>query len=115
MGADGGIKITSVDDIKKDWINIKTQLISRFEGNLKHCGSWEIKYIEEYIEKSKNLPDDINNLTGDDIVIMFGYLRSCNCPYHFNGYIITGEGDNVADQMNTLSSCLDGEYIETWT
>lgn len=115
MGADGGIKISSVDDIKKDWTNIKTQLISRFEGSLNYCGSWELKYIEKYINKSKELPDDINNFTGDDIVNLFGYLRSCDCPYHFNGCIITGEGDNVADQMNTLSDCLKGTSIETWT
>ena len=115
MGADGGIKITSVNDIKKDWINIKAQLISRFEGSLKNCGSWELKSFEEYLEKTKNTPDNINNLSGDDIETMLSYLRSCDCPYHFNGYIITGEGDNVADHMNTLSDCLKGTSIETWT
>jgi len=115
MGADAGIRITSVDEIKKDWVNIKTQLLSKFEGSLKDCGSWELKYIQECIEQTKKLPDNINNLNGDDISNMFGYLRSCDCPYHFNGFIITGEGDNVAEQMNTLSNCLNGEYIETWT
>lgn len=115
MGADGGIRITSVDEIKNDWLNIKSQLITSFEINLEYCDSWDLKYIEKYIEVTKKLPDEINSLTGDDIVNIFNYLSSCDCPYHFNGYIITGNGNNVPDYMNILSNCLNGKYIETWT
>lgn len=119
MGADGGIIISKVDDIKKDWSKIKQDLITSFEYRIKRAESWEIKYAEENLAKSKELPDDISSYTGEDIIKMFDYLKSCDCPYLFEGFIITGNGDYVTDSMNILSSCLrsldSSVDIETWT
>ena len=115
MGADGGIKITKVSEIKTNWKQIKKNLIKWFEEDLSRCDNWEKKFLQEYLDKSKLLPDDIKTLSGDEVCKLFKYLSSCDCPYLYEDAIITAEGDNVASQMETLSMCLNGISIETWT
>ena len=115
MGADGGIRISKISDIKKDWFKIKSSLINRFEFCVRTKENYESEYYIEYLDKSKKLPDNIDNLSNKDIKNLFNYLSSCDCPYLYEDSIITGEGDNVEDQMNTLSEILPGISIETWT
>ena len=115
MGADGGIKITKVSEIKTNWKQIKENLIKWFEQGLNRCDNWEKKFLQEYLDKSKELPNEINNLSGEEICKLFQYLAYCDCPYLYEDAIITAEGDNVASQMETLSMSLNGISIETWT
>jgi hypothetical protein len=115
MGADGGIKISKVSEIKQNWKSIRENLINALERDLEYADKWELKYSEEAWEKSGNLPKNIDNFTGDDIVKMFHFLANCDCPYHYEGLIITGNGDNIGSNMNTLSNVLQGVNIETWT
>jgi hypothetical protein len=115
MGADGGIKITKIQEIKEKWETIRETLIIYLENDLKYAQSWEIKYAQSNLEESKNLPITINHYTGHDIVKMFGFISSCDCPYWYEDNIITAEGDNVPFSMNTLSNVLPGISIETWT
>ena len=82
---------------------------------MERCASYEKKWLDEYILQSENLPETIDNLSNQEICKLFKYLQSCDCPYLYEDFIITGEGDNVADQMNTLSYILGGVSIETWT
>lgn len=123
MGADGGIRITKISEIKQYWKEIKTRLTNNFTSDLKGCADYERVWIENYLTCSKALPDNVDKLSSDDIVRLFGYLSSCDCPYLYeipdNDLLITGEGDYVADQMNTLSHALrsldDSTYVESWT
>lgn len=115
MGADGGIKITKISDIKKDWSKIKDDLIRCFEREIKSSDEWEKKYHEEYLMWSMELPDDIESLSGEDVCKLFSYLSSCDCPYLYEDSMITAEGDYVSDRMDILSRCLNGISIETWT
>ena len=114
MGADGGVKISKVSDIKKEWLDIKKELIRETERRLNNS-SWDRRYYQEYFDKSKSLPDDVTNLTDKEVCDLFRYLSSCDCPNLYNDLIITAEGDNVADQMDILSMVLPGVSIETWT
>lgn len=116
MGADGGIKITKVSDIKKDWLEIRINLLTSLEYDLKKSiGLWETNYIQNSIDGCNKLPDDISGYSGEDIVKMFSFMSSCDCPYLYEDSIITAVGDNVSDDMNTLSFALNGISIETWT
>ena len=45
MGADGGVKISKVSDIKKDWLNIKERLIRETERKLNN-NSWDKRYYQ---------------------------------------------------------------------
>lgn len=115
MGANGGIKITKVSEIKTNWKQVKENLIRRFEQDLNRCDNWEKKFLQEYLDKSKQLPDSVEYLSGEEICKVFQYLASCDCPYLYEDLIITAEGDNVESQMETLSMSLNGISIETWT
>lgn len=115
MGADGGINISRVSEIKQNWQSIREKLISSLEHNVKNAQTWELKYAEETFEQSKTLPNDIATYEGEDIVKMLNFLKYCDCPYYYDGLIITGSGCNVDDNMNILSNALPGFYIETWT
>jgi len=115
MGADGGIKITKISSIKRDWRKLKEKLVNSFKSDLKECKSYEKEWIEKYILESEKLPKNIDDLSNEEICKLFNYLHSCDCPYLYDDLLITGEGDYVADQMNTLSWVLDGVSIETWT
>lgn len=115
MGADGGVKITKVSDIKKDWKAIKENLISALERDVQDAETWALKYAQEALDESRKLPDNIDNHSGEDIVKMFSFMASCDCPYLYEDVILTGVGDNVGDNMRTLSMVLRGVYVETWT
>jgi len=115
MGADGGIKISKVSEIKQNWKSIREQLINALEQNLNFVDKYELRYAEEAWLESENLPKNIDKFTGEDIVKMFEFLKNCDCPYHYEGLIITGNGNNIESNMNTLSSILPGVNIETWT
>jgi hypothetical protein len=122
MGADGGIVITKVQSIKDNWPKVKDELIKWFEGGLagvvRRDESWNVKTYTEAVEACKNLPDDVKDCSGEDIVKLLGFAASCECPYLFEDNIITGQGDYVWDLMDTLSHCLcsiGGTRIETWT
>lgn len=116
MGADGGIQITKISNIRKNWSKIKTTLTRSFENDLSRCSDYEFNFYTKLVEKSKELPDSIEGLTADEIKELLMRYESCDCPYLLgNTYLITAIGDYVEDQMNTLSYCLDGIRIETWT
>jgi hypothetical protein len=115
MGADGGIVITKLSSIKENWSKVKSDLIKSFEYAIKRADEWEKKYTLEAFEKSKLLPDDVSQLSGEEIIKLFSYLASCDCPYLFEDNVITGRGDYVSNNMGILSMVLDGTYIETWT
>ncbi len=115
MGADGGIKISKVSEIKENWKTIREALIRALENNLQYCDKHELRYAKEAWFESENLPKNIDKFTGDDIVKMFNFLKNCDCPYHYDGLIITGNGDYIGRNMDTLSNMLPGVNIETWT
>lgn len=113
MGADGGFRITKIDDIKKDWTSIRKSFIDSLKYKIKNDSIW---ITTEDLNEANELPDDISELTNQQIIDLFQFVKSCDCPkLLFNEYMVTGEGDYVADQMNSLSYSLPGEYIETWT
>ena len=115
MGADGGIKITKISSIKRNWTNIKSRLVRNFEDALENGASYESESNERHLRNSESLPDAVENLSNAEICRLFEYLSSCDCPYLYEASIITAVGDNVPDQMLTLSGCFDGIRIETWT
>lgn len=115
MGADGGITITKISDIKTKWSQIRESLINWFESDLKTADKWEIEFIVDNLNNSKALPLDISGLSNEGICDLFGYLRSCDCPYLYEDSIITANGDYVPESMCNLSMALNGIRIETWT
>ena len=122
MGADGGCKITPVSYIRNDWKKIKYSLISTLENELNTAVSdsfndrWTRDNHPTYIETIKQWPDSVRFKTN---VAIWEYLRifpSCDCPYLFQGkYIVTAHGTNINELHRTLSECLPGDEIETWT
>ena len=117
MGSRGGIRITKVSEIRKNWKHIKEELTACFTYQVEHGDSWELKYNQEYLDKSLELPDKIDDLTNNEIMVKLLYMSNCDCPYLYEDFIITGEGDYLPRQMEILSNALRryGEYIETWT
>jgi hypothetical protein len=123
MGADGGIVITKLKDIRNNWPKIKEGLIKSFEYDknraISRNESWNVNSYSVALQKSKELPDSLGELSDVELVNLFDFTASCDCPCLLEGNIITASGDYVWDFMNTLSFCLrsnaDGIYIETWT
>lgn len=113
MGVDGGVKITKISDIKKNWINIKNSFIKWLGSENKT--DWS-DISNKDVQEAMKLPDNIDKYSGDEICKMLEYFKSCDCPYNLDDiYIITGDGDYVSSTMRILSDCLNGEYVETWT
>lgn len=113
MGMDGGVNISKIKDIKEGWVKIKSDLIRNLEQYEK-SSKWSVNMQE--VQQAKDLPDNIDDYSGQQIVEMFQFLASCDCPYCLDDtYILTGDGDNVPDCMNSLSMALPGISIETWT
>ena len=124
MGADGGCKISRLIDIKKDWREIKNGLIDRAKKAVNRIGQssnpdWNDSYnLNTYKEMAQivgRYPDSIDDLSVQEVVDLFKFFESCDCPCAFDDYIITGSGDNVAEFMEILSCHLPGMYVETWT
>lgn len=102
MGADGGVKICTVEEVKQKWKEIKSELLINLRG-------------DPLLKEAKFLPSNVDKLSGDEIVKLFSFMRSCDCPFHYHGVIILGNGDYVSSDMNLLSSIFPGVYVETWT
>lgn len=117
MGMDGGIFITEIKDIREKWLDIKINLIDSFEKGLQRAESYEVSTYKSALEQSNSLPDSVDELSASEIVKLFSYMKSCDCPYLFKDeYIITGKGDYVFFTMSILSRALPStESIETWT
>jgi len=111
MGMDGGVNISKIKDIKEGWVEIKNDLVKYLDKDKSQYG-----INEQQVQQARDLPDNIDDYSGKQIVEMFQFLGSCDCPYNLDDiYIVTGDGDNVPDWMNCLSMCLPGVNIETWT
>jgi hypothetical protein len=117
MGMDGGIFITEIKDIREKWLDIKIDLIDSFEKGLRTAEKHEKSTYESGLEKSNNLPDSVDELSANEIVNLFSYMKYCDCPYLLKDeYVITGRGDNIWISMEILSRALPSiESIETWT
>jgi hypothetical protein len=114
MGADGGIKITKISDIRKKWKDVIKNIIEGLEYDIEK-NDYNSEYSLELLDKVKKLPKTIDNLSNEEICKILQIFESCDCPYLYEDNLITGEGDLVGDQMNMLSYALPGIYIETWT
>jgi hypothetical protein len=116
MGAEGGIIICKIDDIRKKWPEIKKDILERFnrKGNSFHVWNKE-KYIEN-IPKIQSLSDDISGMNDKEVV---GFLRNFasqyDTPYLFGSFIIFSEGDNINDMDNLIVNCFPGDYVQTWS
>lgn len=102
MGADGGVKVCTVEEVKEKWKEIRSELLFHLLGN-------------PLLRQARSLPTSISQLSGDEIVKLFSFMRSCDCPFHYHGVIILGNGNYVSRDMNLLSSIFPGVYVETWT
>ena len=114
MGADGGIKITKISEIRENWNEIREKIIKNAEWYYN-----DTDYAKSYLEKvwiqAQELPDDIKHLDNVGIIKVLSPFVSCDVPYLFENYIITAEGDNIPDHHLILSDSLNGLSIETWT
>lgn len=120
MGADGGFRATSITDIKENWEDLRERLIESFENRYLNSESYMEKYALEEAKKCRELPKNIESLSNYEVVRLFDFLKSCDCPTLLGEYMITAEGDNVAGHMEELSwtinrTILESQYIETWT
>ena len=119
MGADGGFRATSITGIRNNWEKLRLKFIDTFENIYLECEKWEEKYYYKIYQECKKLPKKVEKLTDYDLVNLFNFLQYCDCPTLLGEYMITAEGDNVVDFMNTFSYLLntieDSNYIETWT
>ena len=115
MGAEGGITITSVKTIKKDWTEIREKMIHMF-NDVEHVPGWWLESRLKINKKVEALPEDIGDMSGSEIEKMLSSICTCSdTPYYYGGDIITSWGDNVDDEINIMSQCLGGWYLETWT
>jgi len=114
MGADGGIKITKISDIRDNWTDIREKIIKNAEWYYNHT-EYGKTYLEKIWVKCQELPDKINDVPNEHLVELFKSMKSCDVPYLFENYIITSEGDNIPDYHLILADSLKGIYIETWT
>jgi hypothetical protein len=117
MGADGGVRLTPISELRENWTKIREDVIRAFETQVKYSDEWARKWAVLSLEKgARELPEKIDRLPAYEIVELFGFARSCDCPYLIGETImITAQGDYVAGDMNTLSMALPGDYVETWT
>lgn len=110
MGFDGGVKLSKLSDIRKDWNEFRDKLIEEFISV-----SYDDYMVEEALCDSEHLPINVDNLSDLEICTLLKVFKHCDCPYLYGDILITGEGDNVSTEMNVLSKCLPGISIETWT
>jgi len=99
MGMDGGCQITKIEDIKENWKEIRKRLITQL-GVYEKDSSIESSMLKQ----ARELPEDINNLSSNEILSLLSFLEYRDCPFLFDDkYIVTGYGDNVTSWMKSLS------------
>lgn len=120
MGADGGVYITKMEVVRKDWAKIKNRLVEAFQPyEMETLSHWQTDESEENAELLKatlELPDSVAHMSYTEIVASLQYLKNCDCPRIYDDLLITGYGDAIPNSMNELSRALvQGTRIETWT
>ena len=118
MGAEGGIKIFKIEDLKQNWEKLKVDTIGWAKEQLNWCYEWEKERIYNLIEKCKNLPDYISDMDYLDIVKMLQIFKNCETPYLYEDKIIIAYGDNVSKECQIFSDAIEiieTISIETWT
>ena len=106
MGADGGVAITKLEVIRDNWESIKTKLLEELNPNY------------EAYKAIKSWPDNVSNLTNEEIVDLLKVISCCDTPYLLGDTVLTSYGDNTWEDANTLSYILKrigAIFIETWT
>lgn len=103
--ASGGIIIVPICSIKEQWVKIKERVLDRAS--------------QEYYKTVEAWPDNIETLSAESIVSMFGPFKSCDCPCLSGDYIVFAEGDNIEENQDFIAHVMWGvkgaQYIETWT
>lgn len=118
MGADGGIRITKMKNLKHGWPAFRSRLIVECNDFLFDSDEFDEKIAQECFDCVADLPLSVEHLSYVDIVSLLQFAKNCDCPKMVDGYLITGEGDAIPRSMNILSTSLaavNGIYIETWT
>lgn len=116
MGAEGGIIICEIKEIKEQWPKIKKEILQTLDRKGNSSYVWN---KEDYIEKMpeiQGLKGDISDMSKKEV---FDFLREFiskyDTPYLFGDFIIFADGDNISDINNSMSNCFPGEYIQTWS
>lgn len=113
MGSDGGINIIKIEDIKKNWLDIKSGIKKVYDRYFIKKVYAEI-YKSQY-ENALKLPNNINNLSNEEICkLLQGVMMYYDTPYLINELIIVGYGTNIGDIASDLFYLLpDSNSVET--
>jgi hypothetical protein len=113
---DGGICITKIEDIKKEWSDIRPRIKEVYDCHFEKRPYRKEIYDKEY-KSSLDLPNDINSLSDKEICeLLRGVMSNYDTPYLLESYIITGYGTNLNDISKDLFYLLpEWDQIETWS
>lgn len=116
MGADGGINIIKTEEIRENWLDIKSGVKKIYDRYFEKIGYYKKIYKKEY-ENALKLPNDINSLSSEEICkLLQGVMMYYDTPYLIKDLIIVGYGTNIDDIANDLFDLLpESNCVETWS
>jgi hypothetical protein len=92
MGADGGVRITKISEIKENWEQLRSTLIESTGRQLNKSEDYEIESNADLYDYCKRLPKKLSRqITDEKIVSLFSPFQSCDCPFLFGDLMFTGE------------------------
>lgn len=111
----GGVSVTTVAWVKANWVEIKDKLLELITEAYDYYRHEGFTILQAALNALEAFPDDISNLTGDQICTLLKPFGAYDCPYHFEGVIIVQYGDNVWLKPSILEQALKGKKIETYS
>ena len=120
MGADGGITIHKIKDIKNGWPEIRIEIINFYEKiKEKECNrsEWHCKNHKKRLNAILNSPSNIDDLDNEELgKLLYSIIPYYDTPYVIDFIVITAYGTNIDEDAEALFDMLPScEQIETWS